>query len=137
MRLGRFKDGKMDRLPLPLVSEFQAHGDDLLYLQPDLGVLMRCRIQTMECAPLPVTITEDDRYHWHLGNGVLWYRGRSATGAQQLLRLDLAGGAVRVFYYPPPGGGTSLAASADGRQLLATRAAPTRVALRLAPQQAR
>ena len=137
MRLGLFKDGRLDRLPLPLVSEYQAHGDDLVYLQPDLGVLMRCRIGTLECAPLPVTITEDDRYHWHLGNGVLWYRGRATAGAQQLLRLDLAGGAVRAFDYPPTGGGTSLAASADGRQLIVTRAAPTVIDLMLAPKQAR
>ncbi|MBK9607965.1 MAG: PD40 domain-containing protein [Betaproteobacteria bacterium] len=134
MRLGRFKDGKMDRLPLPLVSEFQASGDDLVFLQPDLDVLTRCRLSTLQCAPLPVIITEDDRYHWHLGNGVLWYRGRPAAGAQQLLRLDLAGGTIRAFDYPPTGGGTSLASSADGRQLIVTRAAPTVVDLMLAPK---
>ena len=132
MRLGRFKDGKMDRLPLPLVSEFQASGDDLVYLQPDLDVLTRCRLSTLQCAPLPVSIPEADRYHWHLAKDVLWYRGRSAAGAQQLLRLDLVDGAVRAYDFPPTGGG--LASSADGRQLIVTRAAPTVIDLMLAPK---
>ncbi|MEO8133564.1 MAG: LpqB family beta-propeller domain-containing protein [Betaproteobacteria bacterium] len=135
MRLARFRDGRLERLALPLVSEVQTSGDDLVYLQPDLPVLTRCRLSTMRCEPLPVSIADADRFHWQLGKNVLWYRARSDAGALQLMKLDLVGGVTAAFDFPPTGSGASLASSADGTQLIVTREAPTIVDLMLAPRQ--
>jgi Tol biopolymer transport system component len=141
MRLVRVRDGRAERLPLPPVAEFQVHGDDLVYLQADHDVPTRCSLATLACAPLPVTIAAANRYHWHLGNGVLWFRAATASGAQRLMRLDLgAGGASAAstsrepaaFDFAPTGNGTSIAASADGTQLIVSRETPPTIDLLLA-----
>jgi hypothetical protein len=113
------------------VNEFQVDGDDLVYLQPDLAIVTRCKLSSLKCEPLPVKIADGDRYHWHLGRGVLWHRATDANGSQ-LLRLHLATGETRSFDFAPTGTGTSLATSPDGRKLIVTREAPAVVDLMLA-----
>ena len=132
MRLVRVSKGIASRLALPLVSQLQTWGDDLVFIQPDLNTVTHCVMATMHCRPLPVTIDENDTYHWHLGNGILWYRARPDGGPAKLMKLDLRNGSVRAFDFPPTGTGTALASSPDGRWLMVTREAPLTIDLMLA-----
>lgn len=72
-------------------------------------------------------------YHWHLGRDALWYRGRQDNGPYRLLKLSFADGSIKAFDFAPTGTGTSIATSADGRQLVVSREAPMVIDLMLAP----
>jgi DNA-binding winged helix-turn-helix (wHTH) protein/Tol biopolymer transport system component len=132
MRLSRFADGRLQRLPFPLVSEFQSYGDELVFMQPGLTSLTRCQLSTYRCAPLAMAIAESERFHWHLGDKVLWYRQAANDTPPKLMKLDLVSGKIRAFDFAPTGYGTSIAASPDGRHLIVSREAPPTVDLVLA-----
>lgn len=134
--LRRGADGTMERLPLPLVSEYQVAGNRVAYMQPDLRGLTLCELRTMQCEPLPVTIDESSRYDWLLTTDAIWYR--TATRPDAIARFDLA--ARRETWrgsFAPTAVGLSIAVSPDGRTLLVTREAPVAIDLLLAPRASR
>jgi len=133
VRLARVRDGRRERLPLPAVSEFQVRGDDLVYLLHDQPGLTRCSLASLACSPLPVQVAPADRYHWHLGDGMLWLRN-SGGDALRLQRFDLSNPSrpPAEFAFAPTGTGTSIATSPDGKSLVISREAPVAIDLMLA-----
>lgn len=112
---------KSERLPWPLVSQFDANAERVVYAQPQMAGLTSCRLADFACEPLPVEIGPQDLFHWVLGPRSLYLRGRE-PGASGIVRYDFAtrrqepASAVR-----PTGAGTSIAVSPDERALLVVR----------------
>jgi hypothetical protein len=128
--------GVPERLPLPLVSEYQVQGNRIAFAQPDLAGLTLCDLATLQCGPLPLSIDESNRFDWLLTNDAVWYRGGARPGA--LIRYDLA--ARRETWrsaFAPTALGLSIAVTPDGRAVLVAREAPTTIDLLLAPRAGR
>jgi DNA-binding winged helix-turn-helix (wHTH) protein/Tol biopolymer transport system component len=135
MRLLRASLGqpaRAERLPLPLVSQYQLDADALYYLQPQLTALVRCAWPALACEPLPIHIADEDLYQWAPGPGAVYFRTRE-NGAPRLVRYDLETQRVEpVPAFVPGGAGTSIAASRDGRRLLLVREEPPAIDLMIA-----
>jgi DNA-binding winged helix-turn-helix (wHTH) protein len=128
--------GVPERLPLPLVSEYQVQGNRIAFAQPELAGLTLCDLATLQCGPLPLPIDESNRFDWLLTQDAVWYRGGARPGA--LVRYDLA--ARRETWrsaFAPTALGLSIAVPPDGRAVLVAREAPTTIDLLLAPRRAR
>jgi len=110
---------RVERLPWPLVSQFQVHGDRVVHAQPNMTALTSCRLSTLACEPLAMEVGPLDLFHWTLGPRAVYVRAR---GAQGVSRYDLATGRVTsVATLGPTGAGTSLAVSPDEKTLLVVR----------------
>jgi Tol biopolymer transport system component/DNA-binding winged helix-turn-helix (wHTH) protein len=134
MRLLRAPAGELahaERLPLPIVSQYQLGTDAVYFLQPQLATLTRCTLAALACEPLPVQLPEADLYHWAVAPGAIYFRARE--GGARLARYDLATRAVETVRAPVPGGaGASIAVSPDGRRLLLAREEPPAIDLMIA-----
>jgi hypothetical protein len=121
-----------ERLPLPLVTEYQVHGNRIAFAQPELDGLTLCDLATMQCGPLPLPIDASNRFDWLLTGDAVWYLGGARPGA--LIRYDLA--ARREIWrspFAPTALGLSIAVAPDGKSVLVAREAPTMIDLLLAP----
>ena len=113
--------GSVERLPLPLVAEFQLNADRLVFAQPQLERLTSCRLADLACEPLALDVAEADQFHWQLGPRSIFARSTRGEKAR-LERYDLARRAVtQTIAFFPTGTGTSLAPSPDESQLLVVR----------------
>jgi hypothetical protein len=113
--------GSVERLPLPLVAEFQLNAERLVFAQPQLERLTSCRLADLACEPLPLDVAEADQFHWKLGPRSIFVR--STRGDKpRLERFDLARRAVtQTLAFFPTGTGTSIAPSPDESKLLVVR----------------
>lgn len=112
---------RSERLPVPLVSQYQIHAGRLAFLQPQLARLTLCRLDTLACEPAALEIPEADVYHWALGARSVFLRVRDQGGAR-LARYDIAGRAIaRTLPFAPSGAGSSIAPSPDESRLLVVR----------------
>jgi hypothetical protein len=122
-----------ERLPLPLVSEYQVAGDRIAFMQPQLAGVTLCELATMRCEPLPIALDESNRFDWTLAADAVWHR--AGTTPDEVLRFDLARRAVTWRgAFAPTGAGLSLAVSPDGRELLVQRESPPILDLMIAPR---
>ena len=110
--------GQAERLPLPLVSQYQLSADRIAFLQPQLDKLTICRLDTLSCTPSPLAIAETGVNHWTITQRSLYSRV-VRDNTIRLARFDLATGAMKqtwdVF---PSGAGVSIAVSADERKII-------------------
>ena len=124
--------GPAERLPLPLVSEYQVAGPRLAFAQPGLTGLTLCDLATLKCEPLLVAIGDANRFDWLLTGDAVWYREAAAPGT--IVRYDLARRAVGERHaFGPAALGLSFAVRPDGRVLVAAREEPPAIDLMLAP----
>ena len=124
--------GPAERLPLPLVSEYQVAGRRIAFAQPGLTGLTLCDLATQKCEPLPVAIGDANRFDWLLTGDAVWYREAAAPGT--IVRYDLARRAVGARHaFGPAALGLSFAVRPDGRVLVAAREEPPAIDLMLAP----
>jgi hypothetical protein len=133
LRIDPMAQGTAQRLPLPLVSEYQVAGGRLAYLQPQLAGLTLCTLATMHCAPLKVPVGEHNRFDWLLTGDALWYR--AGTTPDELVRFDLERQAITWrSAFAPTAFGRSFALRPDGGALLVAREGPLAIDLMLAPR---
>ncbi len=121
-----------ERLPLPLVGEFQLTAERLVYTQPDLAGATSCSLPELTCERLDVAIDDGTRYDWLLAGQSLWFPVRG-PGGRQLARYDLSEGRLaerRAF--APTANGLALAVSPDGRRLAIAREDPPAIDLMIA-----
>jgi DNA-binding winged helix-turn-helix (wHTH) protein/Tol biopolymer transport system component len=112
---------RAERLPWPLVSQFDVHGDRLVFAQPHLATLTSCRLSNLACEPVALELQPQDLYHWRLGPRSLFMRAREASGGG-VLRYDFASRAQSpAATVTPTGAGTSIAVSPDESVLLVVR----------------
>jgi Tol biopolymer transport system component/DNA-binding winged helix-turn-helix (wHTH) protein len=119
-----------ERLPWPMVSEYQVAGEKVAFMQPNLSGLTLCDVRSQRCEPLDAAVDETNRFDWVLTRDAVWYR----TPAPEVVRYDLAKRAVTGRYsFAPTAFGLSLAVSPDERALLVAREAPPVIDLMYAP----
>jgi DNA-binding winged helix-turn-helix (wHTH) protein/dipeptidyl aminopeptidase/acylaminoacyl peptidase len=107
-----------ERLPLPLVSQYQLNAGRIAYLQPQLDQLTLCRLDTLSCSPLPLAIAETGINHWTIVQGSLYSRV-PRDNTIRLARFDLATGTLKqTWEIAPTGAGMSIAVSADERKII-------------------
>lgn len=112
---------RSERLPLPLVSQYQMNAERLVFAQPQMTALTACRLADFACAPLGVEVAEADLFHWALGSRSLFLRTREG-GEPRIARFDLASGRmVAPIAFAPGGGGSSIAVSDDEVVLVVAR----------------
>jgi Tol biopolymer transport system component/DNA-binding winged helix-turn-helix (wHTH) protein len=112
---------RSERLPVPLVSQYQIQAGRLAFLQPQLARLTLCRLDTLACEPAALEIPDADVYHWALGARSVFLRVRE-QGVARLARYDIAGRAIaRSTPFAPSGAGSSIAPSPDESRLLVVR----------------
>ena len=121
-----------ERLPWPLVTEYQVAGDRVAFMQPNLRGLTLCDLPSLRCEPLDAAIEEANRFDWFLTRDAVWHRTTAAP--PEVVRYDLAKRAVTWRHaFAPTAFGLSLAASPDGRSLLVAREAPPAIDILYAP----
>lgn len=124
MHVSRAKVGATaapERLPLPVVGEFQVSAERLVFTQPNQKGATSCSLPELTCERLDVAIDDGTRFDWLLAGRSLWFPVRGPAG-RQLARYDLAEGRLaerRAF--APTAAGLALAASPDGRHLAIAR----------------
>ena len=122
-----------ERLPLPLVSEYQVAGNRIAFMQPQLTGVTLCELATLKCEPLAVPLGEANRFDWVLTADALWYRAGSTP--DEVRRFDLPRREVTWRgAFVPTGMGLSLAPDPDGRALLVVRESPPILDLMIAPR---
>jgi hypothetical protein len=110
-----------ERLPLPLVSQYQLSADRLAFVQPQLDKLTLCRLDTLSCAPLPLAIAETGHNHWTITQRSLYSRAVQ-DNTIRLARFDLATATLaQTWEIVPSGAGTSIAVSADERKIIVVK----------------
>jgi hypothetical protein len=90
MRLWRAPRGdpaRAERLPLPVVAQYNLGDDWLVYALPQQPRLTACRLPALACAPLPVELAAADVFNWALGSASLYLRA-----PEGIARIDLASG---------------------------------------------
>jgi hypothetical protein len=121
MRLLRAPIGELaqaERLPWPLVSQYQLNKGRIAFMQPQLAKVTLCQLDTLACAPLPIEIAETGLYHWALGERSLYARA-GVDNTIRLARLELATGRIaQTWNIAPSGAGTSIAVSPDERKII-------------------
>jgi DNA-binding winged helix-turn-helix (wHTH) protein/Tol biopolymer transport system component len=129
LRARRSTPAAPERLPLPLVSEYQVRGDRLAFTQPQLPGFMLCSLASLACAPVAMPATESPAAGWLLAPDALFVLGEGG-GVNALLRYDLgthkASGRRAL---PPTGLGLSATLSPDGRRLVFAREEELRIDL--------
>lgn len=111
-----------ERLPTPLVSNYQIDSGRLVFSQPQLKALTVCRLETLACEPLGLDISEVDVYHWVLARRSVYLRHRRGDGDVALARFDLATRRIAERWdFVPSGAGASIAVSPDESRLLVAR----------------
>ena len=124
MRLMRAPLGDLahpERLPTPLVTNYQIDSGRLVFSQPSLPGLTLCRLDTLACEPLGLDISEVDVYHWQLAARSVYLRHRNGEDAR-LARFDIATRRIaQRFDFEPSGAGASIAVSPDESRLLVAR----------------
>ncbi len=124
----------LERLPLPLVSEFRVAGGRIAFAQPQLVGLTACELATLRCHPLPVPIDDASRYDWTLAPDAVW-RHVADDGRSVVEQVDVASGkVVRTVASPGAGAGVSLAAGRGGVPLLVAHEEPPQVDVMIAPR---
>ena len=121
-----------ERLPLPLVGEFQLTAGRLVFTQPNLAGATSCSLPEITCERLDVAIDDGTRFDWLLAGDSLWFPVR-VPGGRQLARYDLAEGRLaerRAF--APTANGLALAASPDGKRLVIAREDPPAIDIMIA-----
>jgi hypothetical protein len=124
MRMSRARiDSKAppERLPLPVVGEFQLTAERIVFTQPDLAGATSCSLPELTCERIDVAIDDGTRFDWLLAGKSLWFPVRG-PGGRQLARYDLAEGRLaerRAF--APTANGLALALSPDGKRLVVAR----------------
>ncbi len=135
MRLMRTPIERLDRaerLPLPLASEFQMNHSALVFAQPQLPGLTRCRHDGGACERLDVPISDANRFDWALGVRSVFYRGGTSL-APTLERFDLERGKPATPLAWPAGASPGpLAVNPAETLVLATREERVAVDLMLA-----
>lgn len=112
---------KSDRLPLPLVVQYQINAGRLVFAQPQLPALTICRLDNMACEPLGLDLAGDGAYHWTLGTRAVYLRSM-ADGKPRLARYELATRKfTRSWALSPNGSGASVAVTSDEKTLLVAR----------------
>jgi DNA-binding winged helix-turn-helix (wHTH) protein/Tol biopolymer transport system component len=110
-----------ERLPLPLVTQYQLSGNRLVFTQPQLPALTSCRLDTLACEPLGLEISEVDVYHWTLAPRSVYYRRRDGDDVR-LARFDLATRKIaQTWDFVPSGAGATIAVAPDESRLLVAR----------------
>ncbi len=125
-----------ERLALPLMAQYQVHGNRVAFAQPQLPGLTLCDLGSLRCDPLPLPIDESNRFEWLLTGDALWYR--TPAPPFELVRHDLA--RRRVVWrsaFAPTAFGQSIAVRPGNGALLVARQAPPAIDLMLAPRHAR
>jgi hypothetical protein len=123
---------RTERLPLPLLQEFQLNATRLVFMQPHIAGLTTCAIATLACAPLDLPIDESLRFDWALGEKAIYFP-RTENGVRQLARYGLAEGRVTWSTpFAPTGLGSSLAPSPDDSALVLMREEPVEIDLMIA-----
>jgi len=121
-----------ERLPWPLVSEYQVAGDKVAFMQPSLPGLTLCDLDSLQCAPIGPAIEEANRFDWLLTRDAVWYR--TIAQPSEVVRYDLVRQAITWRSdFAPTALGLSLAVSPDERALLVSREAPPVIDLMYAP----
>ncbi|MBK7658457.1 MAG: PD40 domain-containing protein [Betaproteobacteria bacterium] len=124
MRISRARAGtaeKPERLPLPVVGEFQLDAERLVFTQPNLAGATSCSLPELTCERIDVALDDGTRFDWLLAGRSLWFPVR-APGGRQLARYDLVEGRLaerRAF--APTANGLAIAASPDGKRLAIAR----------------
>ena len=108
---------RSERLPWPLVSQFDMNGERVVYAQPQLKSLTSCRLSDLACEPLPLELQPYDLYHWRLGSRSLFIRVPEGVARYDFGARTLSPVATLM----PSGAGVSIAASPDERELLIAR----------------
>ena len=124
MRLMRAPLGDLahaERLPTPVVSNYQIEAGRLVFTQPNMAGLTLCRLDTLACEPLGLEISQVDVFHWTLGPRSIFLRHREGDDVG-LGRFDLATRKVTQRWdFVPSGAGSSIAVSPDESRLLVAR----------------
>jgi len=110
-----------ERLPLPVVGEFQLTAERLVFTQPDLAGATSCSLPELTCERIDVALDDGTRFDWLLAGKSLWFPVRG-PGGRQLARYDLVEGRLaerRAF--APTANGLALALSPDGKRLVVAR----------------
>lgn len=124
--------GVAERLPLPIASEYQVAGNRLALAQPQLSGLTLCDLATMKCEPLPLPISDGNRFDWLLTADAVWYR--AAATVDELVRYDLVRRTVTWRgAFAPTAFGLAIAVRPDGGQVLVAREGPLAIDLMYAP----
>jgi dipeptidyl aminopeptidase/acylaminoacyl peptidase len=122
---------RAERLPVPMAAEFQLNRTALVFSQPQLLGLTRCRLDGAACEQLDAAISDANRFEWALGEREVWYR-EMRSGAT-LARFDLEGRQALAPIVMPPGQVVvSIALDASGTQVLVAREERTAIDLMLA-----
>jgi DNA-binding winged helix-turn-helix (wHTH) protein/Tol biopolymer transport system component len=108
---------RSERMPWPLVSQFDVNGDRVVYAQPQLTTLTSCRLSDLACEQLPLELPTQDLYHWRLGPRSLFMRVRDGVARYDFGSRQL----TPVLATIPSGAGTSIAPSPDEREFLIVR----------------
>ncbi len=123
---------KGERLPLPLMSQYQIHSGRVAFAQPQIPKLTACRLDTLACEPIDLELAEAELYHWTLAARSIYLRQRD-KGEARLARYDFAARRVdQSWPFAPTGAGTSIAVSPDEALLLVAREEPPAIDLMLA-----
>lgn len=127
--------GALERLPLPLASQFRVAGDLLAFAQPQLRGLTVCRMPELACRSLPVPVDDSTRFDWTLAPDAIWVHV-SEGGSANLVRFDPASGRETLrLPLGPSAPGTNIAAGPGGVPLFVSREAPVEIDLMVAPRQ--
>jgi len=128
-------DTPAERLPLPLVGNYQVAGNRIAFTQPELTGLTLCDLGTLKCEPVAVPVSEANRFDWLLTHDAVWYR--TAAAPDELVRYDLSRRAIGWrSAFAPTAFGLAFAVRPDGRALLVAREEPPAIDLMLAPRAA-
>lgn len=86
LRTSAERPAQGERLALPTIVEFQIAGDMLVFTQPQLMGLTRCRLPALDCERFEAAVDDGNRFAWTLTKKAVLYR--DAAGAIQ--RYDFA-----------------------------------------------
>ncbi|APV49675.1 hypothetical protein BWI17_08280 [Betaproteobacteria bacterium GR16-43] len=124
MRLVRAKASNLrevERLPLPLVSEYQLSTSRLVFAQPQLKGLTSCRMPELACQQVDIYIGDFNRFAWALGERSVYFLQPGDT-RNSLARFDLTLGHVtRTWDFAPTAFGGSVAVSQAEDAVIVTR----------------
>ncbi len=123
-------------LPLPPVASFRVRGDRLVYTTERAAGMVACALPALTCAPIDGLGQLFDVDDWTLADGAVWYS--AGTSKPVLRRYDFTQRRVTAeLAFAPTALGPSVAATADGRQVVVARQEPPAIDLMLARRAAR
>ena len=108
----------VERLPVPLVAEFQVDGQTLAFTQPGLDGLSVCTLDAADCRRTLPELRDRDRYHWALAGRHVYFR-RLAGDAPETARYALADGKIEtVAHLASTSLGGGIAVHPGGREMI-------------------